>query len=171
MILPLDACNSKPAGSVPDARLQLYGVAPPMADSEAVYGMSVSAAGIVDDAIASEPTGVTVTVADAEIGRLLLSVSSLLERTLPLVVALMITGVELLTCGAVKNPLLEMVPALADQVTPVFDVPVTRAVNCNPSSDPMVALPGESEIVFEEEGLTEVTGCDCNHKRWLRLKG
>jgi hypothetical protein len=141
--------------------LQLYGVAPPVADREAVYGTLASAAGIVDDANASEPTGVTVTVADAEIDRLALSVLSLLERTLPLVAALMSIGVEVLTVGAVKNPLLEMVPALADQITPVFEVPVTRAVNCNPSSDTMVALPGETEIVFEVEALTEATGCDC----------
>src|SRR4029077_13277394 len=92
------------------------------------------------------------------------------ERTLPLVVALMITGVELLTFGAVKNPLLEMVPAVVDHVTPVFAVPVTRAVNCNPSSDPMVALPGESEIVFEDEELTELTGCDCEPQAVVKTR-
>ena len=40
---------------------------------------------------------------------------------------------------------LEMVPALADQVTDVFVVPLMRAVNCRCSIDATVAVPGESE--------------------------
>jgi len=34
------------------------------------------------------------------------------------------------TVGAVKTPLLLIVPADADQATPVFDVPETLAENC-----------------------------------------
>jgi hypothetical protein len=45
-------------------------------------------------------------------------------------VAVMVTGVVLLTCGAVKVPLFEMFPAVADQLTAVFEVPVILAVNC-----------------------------------------
>jgi hypothetical protein len=45
----------------------------------------------------------------------------------------------------VKNPLLEMFPALADQATAGFEVPLMRAVNCSCSVATTVALPGESE--------------------------
>src|ERR1700728_794040 len=38
-----------------------------------------------------------------------------------------------------------MVPALVDQVTIVFVVPLTRAVNCRCFIDATVAVPGESE--------------------------
>src|ERR1035438_1293068 len=57
----------------------------------------------------------------------------------------MITCVMLATSGAVKNPLLEMVPAVADQVTAVFEVLLSRAVNCSCSIDATVAAPGEIE--------------------------
>lgn len=60
----------------------------------------------------------------------------------------------LLTCGAVNNPLLEILPALADQVTAVLDVPLTRAVNCNWASEPTVALSGVNERLME--GLGEL---------------
>ena len=45
-------------------------------------------------------------------------------------VAVIVTLVLLLTLGAVNNPLLETVPALADHVTAVFVVPCTVAANC-----------------------------------------
>jgi hypothetical protein len=54
--------------------------------------------------------------------------------------------VLLLTTGAVKLPLLEMVPAVADQVTAVFEVPVTLAVNCCTPREAIVVLPGETTI-------------------------
>jgi hypothetical protein len=38
--------------------------------------------------------------------------------------------VLLVTAGAVKKPLDEIVPALAAQVTAVLVVPCTKAVNC-----------------------------------------
>jgi hypothetical protein len=101
-------------------------------------------------AIAKESTGVTVTVAEAEVAKLMLPRSgSLLITGLAALVAVMMTGVVLVTLGAVKNPLLEMVPALADHVTAVFDVPLTRAVNCSRSIDATVALPGEIESAVE----------------------
>jgi hypothetical protein len=42
----------------------------------------------------------------------------------------MTAEVLLVTWGAVNTPLLEIVPVLADQVTPVFEVPLKLAVNC-----------------------------------------
>jgi hypothetical protein len=62
---------------------------------------------------------------------------------------MIVTGVLLVTLGAVKNPLSEIVPALADQVTAVLSDPLIRAVNCSCCCDPRVALPGESEILVE----------------------
>jgi hypothetical protein len=38
--------------------------------------------------------------------------------------------VDEVTVGAVNTPLLEIVPVLADQVTPVLEVLVTVAMNC-----------------------------------------
>jgi hypothetical protein len=74
----------------------------------------------------------------------------------------MTTGVSLATLGAVNNPLLEIVPALADHVTAVFAVPLMRAVNCSCSSDTTVALPGESDMSAEElvDGLAELALCE-----------
>jgi hypothetical protein len=68
--------------------------------------------------MANAPAGVTVTVAAAW------------ELVLATLVAVMTTEVLLVTLGAVKAPLLEMVPALADQVTAVLAVPLIWAVNC-----------------------------------------
>jgi len=64
-------------------------------------------------------------------------------------VAVITIVVSLDTLGAVKNPLLEIVPALADQVTAVFGLPLILAVNCSCCSDAIVALPGESESAVE----------------------
>ena len=67
----------------------------------------------------------------------------------------------MVTLGAVKNPLLEMVPALDDQVTAVFGVPLMRAVNCSWSSDAIVALTGVSESAVEEELVEEGLAALC----------
>ena len=45
-------------------------------------------------------------------------------------VAVMVAVIEIFTVGATNSPLLEIVPALALQVTAVFEVLVTVAVNC-----------------------------------------
>ncbi len=45
-------------------------------------------------------------------------------------VALTVTVVFAVTVGAVNSPELEIVPAEADQITEVFVIPVTVAVNC-----------------------------------------
>lgn len=58
-------------------------------------------------------------------------------------VAFTVTAVSVLTAGAVNLPVLEMVPALADQSTPVSLVPVMLAVNCSVPSEATVALLGE----------------------------
>jgi hypothetical protein len=77
------------------------------------------------------PAGVTVTVAEAE------------ALELAWLVAFTVTLVVEVTVGAVKSPLLEMLPAVADQVTALLKVPVTVALNCWVPSELMVALVGE----------------------------
>jgi hypothetical protein len=62
----------------------------------------------------------------------------------------MITEVFLVTLGAVKPPLLEMVPALADQVTDVSAVPLMVAVKSCCPFEKMVVLLGEIEILMPE---------------------
>jgi len=57
----------------------------------------------------------------------------------------MVAGVLLLTIGATKAPLLEIVPTLADQVTAVLAVPLVWAVNCCCPCEAMVTLLGEME--------------------------
>ena len=66
----------------------------------------------------TELAGITTTEAD-----------DVLE-VLAALVAVTVTLVLLLTLGAVKSPLLEIVPAEADHVTAVLLVPCTAAENC-----------------------------------------
>jgi hypothetical protein len=54
------------------------------------------------------------------------------------------------TLGAVNTPLLEIVPVLADHVTPVFAVPLVLAVNCCWACDARVVLTGEIARAGEE---------------------
>jgi len=63
-------------------------------------------------------------------------------------VAVTTTAVEVVTLGAVNIPLLEIVPAPADQVTAVFEVFVTFAENCCVPADAMLALSGETATVI-----------------------
>jgi len=58
-------------------------------------------------------------------------------------VAFTVTDVLLVTLGAENDPLLEILPALADQMTAVFSVPIMLAENCCRPSDNSVMLPGE----------------------------
>jgi len=62
-------------------------------------------------------------------------------------VARTVTVVAAVTLGAVKLPVLEMLPALADQVTPVLLVPCTLAENCWVAPDAILALVGETEML------------------------
>jgi hypothetical protein len=70
----------------------------------------------------------------------------------------MVTDVLLVTFGAVKAPVLEIVPALADQVTAVSAVPLMLAVNCCWACDARFALTGEIESRVPEL-LAETTMC------------
>src|ERR1017187_3519805 len=106
--------------------------------------MPASAPARAGVAIAKEAWGLTVTVAAA------------CKLGLAALVAVMVTEVLLVTLGAVNAPLLEIVPALADQVTDVFAVPLIWAVNCCCPCKVMVALLGEIEIVLPEL-LSETT--------------
>jgi hypothetical protein len=62
-------------------------------------------------------------------------------------VAVIVTEVLVVTLGAVKTPVLEIVPALADQITAVSALPLMAAVNCCCACDARFALLGE--IVIE----------------------
>jgi len=59
-------------------------------------------------------------------------------------VALTLTVVVTVTAGAVNNPEEDIVPAVVFQVTPVFLVPVTVAVNCCVPPEVTVAVGGET---------------------------
>jgi|SRR5712692_8400461 len=59
-------------------------------------------------------------------------------------VAATVADIDVLTLGAVKAPLLDIVPALADQITPVLLVPLTVAVNCCVPPETTVAVAGET---------------------------
>ena len=61
-------------------------------------------------------------------------------------VAVTVTFVLLLTLGAVKSPLAEIAPPVEDQVTPVFDAPVTVALNCWEPPGIRLVLNGETAI-------------------------
>lgn len=142
-----------------------------MAASDAAYGVPASAAARAGVAILTEAGEVTVTIAEAcattlpvpvlpkppRMGRFLPPMfitsaaftASAIARLLTLL-AVMVTVVFLVTLGAVKNPLLEIVPALADQVTAVFGLPLMRAVNCICACDAADALSGEIVSVVDE---------------------
>jgi len=77
--------------------------------------------------------GLTVTVAAAEL------------ELLAWLVALTVTEVVEVTLGAVSSPEVEMDPAEVDQVTAVFDVPLTVEVNCWVPPEETVALAGDIE--------------------------
>lgn len=78
-----------------------------------------------------DATGETVTVA---LERLVLSAT---------LVAVTVTLELASTLGAENSPFAEMIPAVADHVTAVFDVPCTRAENCCVVPEFNVALFGE----------------------------
>jgi hypothetical protein len=70
----------------------------------------------------------------------------------------MVATVLLVTLGATKAPLLEIVPTLADQVTLVFAVPLIKAVNCSTPSEVIEVPVGEIESVTVG-ALAETTIC------------
>jgi hypothetical protein len=72
-------------------------------------------------------------------------------------VAVTVTVVVLLTVGAVNKPPEETDPALADQVTPVWLVLLTVAVNCCVPPDCTEALVGEmATLIAPSEPPTKI---------------
>jgi hypothetical protein len=69
-------------------------------------------------------------------------------------VAVTVALVEELTDGAVNRPLVEIVPALACQVTAVLLVEVKVAENCCLPPEAIVAVAGERSIVTLVDGTT-----------------
>jgi hypothetical protein len=96
-------------------------------------------------AIARALSGVTVTVAAAR------------ELVLATLVAVITADVLPVTAGAVNTPLLEIVPALAVQVTAVFGLPLMLAVNCCCACEGRVVLTGKIERAGVVEPLTAET--------------
>ena len=65
-------------------------------------------------------------------------------------VAFTVAVVVVLTLGAVNNPLLEIVPPVAVQVTPVFEALLTVALNSCVPADATLALLGETVTVIPD---------------------
>jgi len=70
-------------------------------------------------------------------------------------VTVTVTLALLVTVGAVNNPLLEIVPAVADHVTAVLPVPCTVAENGWVFPDAKLALVGEMDTVIVDPVLPE----------------
>jgi len=98
-----------------------------------------------DTETATAPAAVTVTLAEAD-----LVVSALLT-------AFTVTLVFAVTLGAVNSPAVEIDPAVADHVTPVFVEPLTVALNCCVLPEATVALAGETETATSPGGVTVTT--------------
>ena len=92
---------------------------------------------MVETVSPDDPFGVTDTLADA----FRVEAATLVAVTVTLVVAF--------TEGAVNSPELETLPALAVQLTPVCDVPLTIAENCWEAPEATVALVGEIVILID----------------------
>jgi hypothetical protein len=98
--------------------------------------------------------GETVTVIADPVGLTAMDALAILEVFAELV-AVTVTLVAALTVGAVKRPLLETVPADADQVTAVLVVPCTLAVNCCVPAEVRDELVGETVMLtVDPEGPT-----------------
>ena len=74
-------------------------------------------------------------------------------------VATTVAVVDELTLGAVNTPLLEIVPPLADHITPVFELLVTVAVNCSVPAELTLDETGETETPTVAGGLTVTEEC------------
>lgn len=132
--VPLALCNWRPEGKVPEAMVHWYGEVPPVAERDAAYGTPVLASVKVEVSMDKPAIGVTTTFAVA------------FRMRFVVLVAVIITGVLLVTFGAVKLPSLEMVPAVAVHPMPVFGVPVRVAANCWTPCDAIVVLLGETTM-------------------------
>jgi predicted NBD/HSP70 family sugar kinase len=77
------------------------------------------------------------------VGGAILTVAEALATSDAWLLAVTVTAEVVCTTGAVNNPVLEIEPALADQVTAVLFVPVTLAVNCWLEPEIRDALIGE----------------------------
>ena len=88
----------------------------------------------------------TLTVGGATVGTTLTTELALFVLSAELV-ARTVIAVVAETLGAVKTPVLEIIPAEADQVTAVLLVPSTLAVNCRLPPAVTLVLVGEMEML------------------------
>jgi hypothetical protein len=76
-------------------------------------------------------------------------------------VAVIVAVVDELTLGAVNTPSLEIAPALALQLTPVFDVFVTEAAKRWLPPDTRLDEVGETATLTATAGFTVIVDCAC----------
>lgn len=76
-------------------------------------------------------------------------------------VATTTTACELDTAGALKSPLSEIVPMLADHRTPVSRVSSTKAVNCRLPPEGTLELPGDNAMRAAGFPLELAGAIDC----------
>ena len=80
-----------------------------------------------------------------------------------LAAAVAVMTAEAARAGAVNNPLDEIDPALADQITPVCDVFLTVAANCNLAPGAICAVSGLSAIDIWLCALDPTLSCSNCH--------
>jgi hypothetical protein len=115
---PVVEFSCKPRGREPDPSFQRYGVMPPVPVSDAKYFVPVAAAGRLAVRILKLALlTATAAVADAEGFAALTAVT--------------VASLIVVVAGAVHNPVLEILPTLADQTTAVLLVFFTSAENCS----------------------------------------
>ena len=76
-----------------------------------------------------------------------------------MLVAITVAVVDEVTLGAMKTPLAEIAPLLAVQVTPVFEVLLTLAVNCWVPADNRLMELGEIVTLMLADGFTVTEAC------------
>lgn len=129
-INPLFLSRARPCGKAPEWIVHWYGPDPPLAERVALYGTS------------SVPTGnPLIVIASFDRGTIVTSENAKLSNWAALV-AVIITFVGDATVGATNKPALEIIPALADQLTAVLLVEVSVAVNCCFPPDTTVKVAG-----------------------------
>jgi len=108
----------------------------------------------VSQYVLSGPEALEVDGAGETVGGLTTTLARALFVGSATLVAVTVALVELVTVGAVNKPLLEIEPALADQVTDVFELFVTDAENCSVPEATRLVEAGDTEIPIANGGFT-----------------
>jgi hypothetical protein len=112
----------------------------------------------------------TLTVAGVEVEGFTVTDAYAFASRRAALLAVTVTGVGAETDGAVKRPVLEIDPALADQTTEVLLVPLTVAENCCVLPAVTVALVGfKLTLTFVDVGGVTVTVAEALESREAAL--